>query len=115
MAIPAWLHNDGGRRERNRRSARQETDRAEQVSGRRQPGSGSSYRAPQDIRGTEHLEQIKFTDSARYTLSVYEWINLRADAYRSGREPRLVIDFPVYGIRLVVMEEPIPSTGASLG
>lgn len=101
--LPSWMSGSGQRKARNRRSARQERDRAQEIGGRVSAGSGSSWRSPQDVRNGEYLEQLKFTDKKQYTIKEDEWIGLRADALREGKEPRLVIDTP-FG-RLVITEE----------
>lgn len=103
MPLPIWF--DKNREKQNARSRRQEKDRAEQIGGRVQAGSGSSWRAPEDIRAEEFLEQIKFTDSKGFRITVEEWQRLRGHAERDGRSPRLVIDFERFGIRLIVTEE----------
>lgn len=118
MALPAWWSGKAGKQQQNRRSARQERERAQQTGGHTQPGSGSSPRAPQDVitplddqeRG--FTESVKYTDSAGYRITTNEWIKLRRDAHNSGREPRLVIDFPQRKLRLVVTEEDYPRRGA---
>lgn len=101
---PHWL---GGKRDRqkvNRRSARQERERAREVGGTVQPGSGSSWRAPRDVKTVEHLEELKFTDQKGYTIDVREWERLATQAALQGKEPRLIVEFPERGIRLIVEE-----------
>lgn len=106
MNLPSWWNKEGQRQ--NRRSATQERKRAQQIGGRVQPGSGSSWRAPQDIRSDEFLEQVKYTDSRSSTITTTLWRRLREDANRAGLEPRYVMDFVKEGIRLVVTEEELP-------
>ena len=106
MTLPSWWNKDGQRQ--NRRSATQERKRAQQIGGRVQAGSGSSWRAPQDIRSDEFLEQIKYTDLKSASISISVWKRLKADANRAGLEPRYVIDFEKEGIRLVITEEELP-------
>lgn len=116
--MPAWWGDAADKRKQNRRSARQERERATKTGGHVQPGSGSSYRAPQDVitpldtdeRG--YVESIKYTDSDGFRIDAREWAKLRADALRSGREPRLVIDFTKRQTRLVIIEEDYPRRGA---
>lgn len=108
--LPPWWDKESAhkRKQINKRSARQEKDRAEQIGGRVQPGSGSSSRAPQDVRNDEYLEQLKFTDADSFALKAKEWLAGEDDASRFGRSHRLLIDFDKYGIRLVVTREEKP-------
>lgn len=98
--LPNWFGNT--RKRQNQRSKKQERNRAKETGGRVQAGSGSSWRAPQDNRTPERLEQIKFTDKSSFTINVKEWLALEADALRDGRDPVFVIDFDKYGVRLEV-------------
>jgi hypothetical protein len=100
--LPAWF--DQQRERNNRRSRQQERQHATANNGKVQAGSGSSWRAPQDVRTPTHLDQLKFTDAASFRIDIREWQRTRADALRDGREPRLVISFERYGISLVVTE-----------
>lgn len=102
MTLPKWF--DKNRESVNRRSQEQERKRAKEIGGHVQAGSGSSWRAPQDVVGKEHLEQLKFTDRKSITIHAEDWIQLRADASRSGREPRYILEFKQEGIRLIVTE-----------
>lgn len=106
--LPRWLDPANQKRRQNRRSGAQERQRAEDLGGRRQAGSGASWRAPQDVATPDYLEQLKFTDAASFTVKVAEWLGLRADALRAGREPRMVVDFEAHGVRLVIVEEQLP-------
>ena len=77
------------------------------MGGRRQAGSGSSWRAPQDIKTEDYLVQVKYTDRASFTLKRSEWDSLARDAARAGRDPIMVIEFTGGkdpGPRLVVTE-----------
>lgn len=91
----------------NKKSARQENARAKEIGGRRQPGSGSSKRAPQDVVSDTVLEQIKFTGKAVFPLKVAELVELVKDAEVRDREASFVIDFTKYGIRVVAHIERI--------
>lgn len=106
--LPPWMGGKGVRKDRNRRSLKQERERAEEVDGRTQAGSGSSRRAPQDVVAPEDLEQLKFTDKDSIRITADDLIGLRDDALRSGREPTFLVDFSKRGIRLVCRVERIP-------
>lgn len=116
--LPAWWSEPAQKRKQNRRSRAQERERAKQTGGRQQPGSGSSYRAPQDVvtpldnEEEGFSESIKYTDSDGYRITINEWLQLRSDAHDAGREPRLVIDFTRRKLRLVITEEEYPRRGA---
>lgn len=96
------------RKKINSRSAKQERKYAEEVGGKVQAGSGCSPRAPEDVvepldDGDEgFLTQIKFTDSKGYRITVDEWKRIERNARRLGREPKLLIEFPGAGVRIVV-------------
>ena len=96
MPLPAFFGKPG--RDRNRRSQRQEAAHARKTGGRVQPGSGSSWRAPQDVRGplldeSGHMDQLKFTDKTTYVLNLHELMKIRKDALQAGREGRLFVEF----------------------
>ena len=61
-----------------------------------QAGSGSSWRAPQDVVAPEYLESLKFTDKHTFILDADDLLRLREDAFRLGREPKMVIEFAQY-------------------
>lgn len=100
--LPPWFNKD--RERRNARSRKQEKERAEEIGGRTQAGSGSSWRAPEDIRAEGFLEQLKFTDSKGFRVTVDEWKRIKKNANNAGRLPRMVIEFSEYGITLVITE-----------
>lgn len=107
--VPRWFGNK--RKVNNARSRKQEKDRAQEIGGKAQVGSGSSWRAPQDVRGKGVLEQLKFTDGE--TLSINGAKDVRKvflDALRSGREPYLVLEFKRFGLRVVGRIERIPGS-----
>ena len=105
--LPPWWDKESShkRKKINKRSAKQEKDRAKQIGGRVQPGSGCSSNAPQDVRSDEYMEQLKFTDGDSYRLTVKEWLQLRGDSDRFGRSPRMVVDFSRHNVRLVITQE----------
>lgn len=108
--LPKFFGDDESRRDVNRRSARQEKRHAERTGGKVQPGSGSSYRAPEDVRGPldgndeGFLDQLKQYATGRITLTAAEWLKLRKNARQVGREPRMIIEFPEQEIALVITE-----------
>lgn len=111
--LPPWMEDTPKKKRQkiNQRSAKQEKEHAQRTGGRVQAGSGSSWRAPEDVRGKldaeggGYLDQLKSFATGRYTLSAKEWIKLRRNAHKDGREPRLIIEFPEQGVRLVVTED----------
>lgn len=102
MSLPAWLDS---RKHNNERSKRQEKTRARETGGKTSPGSGSSWRAPQDNRTTDDLEQIKFTDKKRFVLDVDEMEQVYQDALRAGRDPQMIVDFERHKKRAIIIIE----------
>lgn len=72
--------------------------------GRIQAGSGSSRRAPQDVKSDDSLSQVKYTDAQGYRLTASEWEHVRRDALRHGREAAMIIEFTRTGRRLKITE-----------
>lgn len=103
MALPSWWGNEG--KVQNARSKKQENLRAKQTGGKVQAGSGTSWRAPGDVKNAEFLEEMKFTDKDSFALKVETWKKIKRQAAVTGREPKMVIDFPQYDLRLIVTEE----------
>lgn len=103
--LPSWLSDKGRKQRQNARSRQQEEDHALRVNGRRQPGSGSSPRHPQDVKTQETLDEIKYTDGDRYTISAKQWKRYFANAIAAGREPNLVIEFDDHSLRLRITQE----------
>lgn len=102
MALPNWWGKD---RERvNRLSRAQEKDRAKEIDGKVQAGSGSSWRAKEDVKSADFMEQLKFTEKDSITIQVGSWLHLRSSALELGLEPRYVIEFKTQGIRLIITE-----------
>jgi hypothetical protein len=101
-SLPEWFD---GRKQQNARSKKQENDRARQLGGRRQPGSGSSRRAPQDVKTDKLLEQVKYSDKDRITIKVADAIQTLNDALLFGREAGWCVDFENHGIRLIIQIE----------
>jgi hypothetical protein len=76
-------------------SARQERKIAEDVGGRRQAGSGSSWRAKSDVRTMGKLRvEAKFTQKPTYTLKLDDWKKIREEAIKGGLEtPVMQVEF----------------------
>jgi hypothetical protein len=105
--LPGWWGDDEKRRERNRRTRKQEHDHAKKIGGKVQPGSGSSYRAPGDVRGETYLDELKWTENKSFTITRDLWRDIASKAQTQGREPRIILDFVGAGLplRLVITEE----------
>jgi hypothetical protein len=105
-SLPPWLSPEAtdrrARRLRNARSASQEASHAAEVGGRVQSGSGSSWRAPGDVRSAEYMDELKYTSKASYSLTVIVMRKIMRAAAKTGRTPRLIIDFQSEGVRAVV-------------
>lgn len=112
-SLPPWMEDNSKNRRKsvNRRSQKQEKEHAQRTGGKVQAGSGSSWRAPEDVRGPldeeggGFLDQLKSYATGRYRLDANEWIKFRRNAHKDGREPRLIVEFPEHGVRLVITEE----------
>lgn len=100
MSLPEWWTRD--RESRNARSRRQETRHARATGGKVQAGSGSSWRAKQDVKSSDHLDQLKFTDRDSYRLTASELLTIEADALRDGRDGRLIIEFSNHDLTVIV-------------
>lgn len=109
-SLPAWWGEDrakaDGLRSQNRRSRAKEARVASEVGGRQMPGSGSSWRAPGDVKSDEQLIEHKFTDKRRFNLTLEDWEQARTDALKSGREPAMIVEFALTGRRLLITELP---------
>lgn len=100
--LPAWFDK---RKLQNSRSKQHELRRARETGGRRQPGSGSSRRAPQDIKSDDYLEQHKYTDKDRITIRAKDLIKILLDSLDHGREPGMVVDFDQHNVRMIITIE----------
>jgi hypothetical protein len=103
--LPPWSQQKGRLRTQNRRSRVQERNHASSIGGRVQAGSGSSWRAPGDVRSGEYLDELKTTDRRSFSLTdtIIRKVLHAGDV--TGRVPRLIIDFPKLHIRAVVTFE----------
>lgn len=102
--LPSWLGRKAVLKRQNTRSQAQERKVAEEVSGKVQRGSGSSWRAPRDVKSPNALIEVKYTDKSSYLLYAEMWQKYRVDAWQAGREPEMIIEFSKLGIRLKVVE-----------
>ncbi len=109
MDLPSWWSDTADRKKQNRTSAAQERSIAQKVKGKVQPGSGSSWRAPGDIRTDKYLIETKYTKHDSFSLTKNLWKDIKAKAYQQGKEPVLVIElnykYPHTSTRLIVTEE----------
>lgn len=104
--VPAWWREGQDREKQNRRSREQERNRAKATGGKVQAGSGSSWRAREDVKTPDYLEQLKFTDKKSFSLKLSEWKRIRDNAIKAGREPRMVVEFSGEQVTLIITEQP---------
>lgn len=102
--LPKWMDKQE-KRLQNRHSKEQEKRLARQVGGRVQAGSGSSWRAPQDIKSPEYMIQAKYTGKSEYPLKASDLIQVAVDANRCGRTPVMIVEFTAYRKRAVILIE----------
>lgn len=100
--LPRWVNREGQRQ--NSRSRKQERNIAKERGGRVQAGSGSSWRAKEDVKTRNSLIQVKYRNKS-YTLSAEEGATLMRNALQLGREPEMIIDFTGSNIRAIVRFE----------
>ena len=93
------------KKKQNRRSQRQERKVAQDVGGRVQAGSGSSWRARGDVRTPDELLEVKYTDKASRSLKVSELKQIKHDALMAGKTPGMIVDFEQHGIRAIIYIE----------
>lgn len=101
---PSWMGKASKLRRQNARSAAQERDVAQSLGGRVQGGSGSSWRAPRDVKTPDELIECKYTDGGRYSLSAIAWNEYKKDALQAGKEAAMIIEFSQFGLKLKVVE-----------
>lgn len=102
--LPPWTSDKARRKRQNRDSGRQERDRAKEVGGRAQPGSGSSWRAPEDVVNGDFLEQLRYTDADSFNIKVKHLKSLKANSLRMGLQGRTVVEFRKHNIRIIIEE-----------
>lgn len=102
---PEWMSRKNKLKRQNKDSASQERSVAKLFGGRRLPGSGSSWRAPHDVKSPDNLIECKYTDHTTYVLRVSDWKKLADNAHNQGRDPIMVISFRQYGINLEITEQ----------
>lgn len=78
-----------------RRSKLQEDRIAEDLGGKRQSGSGTSWRETNDVRKIGQLRvEAKYTEKSVYVLKVQDLLKLRDDAIKGGLEtPVMQVEF----------------------
>lgn len=101
---PAWWDGPPAKKRQNARSRAQERRVAKETGGRRQAGSGSSRRAPGDVKTDDELIEVKYTDKDSYRLTEAVWNKVRNDALTHGREPAMIVEFSQSGTRLRITE-----------
>lgn len=91
-----------------RRSKLQERRIAEDVGGRVQAGSGSSWRAKSDVRKLGQLRiEAKFTSMPEFKLKLGDWLKIKDEALTGGLEtPVMQIEFTRHlaSYKLAVMD-----------
>lgn len=81
----------------------QEKSVARRRSGRRQPGSGSGWLHPNDVRDDEYLWEMKATDGKSISIKLADWEKLRRNAIHLGRKPGMHIQ--IGKRRLILLDE----------
>ena len=76
---------------------------AKRTNGQRQPGSGSGWLHPNDVRSDEYLWEMKLTDGKSISIKLEDWEKLRRNAILTGRKPGMHIQIGTR--RLVVLDE----------
>lgn len=75
-----------------RLSDKQEQRTAKQFGGTVNPGSGSGWRRPQDVRADGLLIENKRTGKKGITIKATDWEQLRRNALSTGRIPLMGIE-----------------------
>ena len=102
--LPPWLNQKRGKQKQNRRSKTYEEALALEEDGRRQPGSGSSPRHPNDVKNATNLIEHKYTDRDSFSVNAPYFLRLLKNARDVGREGFLVVDFERHGLRIKIEE-----------
>lgn len=102
--LPSWWAGKAVGRRQNARSRAQEREHAKRTGGRVQPGSGSSYRAKEDVKTPDHLDQLKYTDAASFTIRAAELSKLFRNAVADGREGRMIVRFEGRDLTVVIAQ-----------
>lgn len=105
MGLPPWFSDKGDRQRQNKRSKKQEKDRAAEIGGRPTAGSGSSWRSPGDVSTADVLEELKYTDAASFSLKVADIRAIERKATLQGKEPHLLVEFMQHGLRVKITIE----------
>jgi hypothetical protein len=79
--------------DRLRRSQEQEQRVARIVNGKVNPGSGSSWRRPNDVRDSEKLWEMKRTDSKSITVKLSDLEAVRRRAILDGKSSVMHLEF----------------------
>jgi hypothetical protein len=75
--------------------------------GRQQPGSGSGWRKPNDVRESRVLWEMKKTANKTISVNLTDWDKVRSNALLSGRMPAMHLELGTGSKlrRLVVISE----------
>lgn len=68
---------------------RQERRVVKRRGGQRQPGSGSGWRRPNDVRESKVLWEMKQTAAKSISVKLSDWDKVRSNALLSGRMPAM--------------------------
>lgn len=107
--LPPFFSDRARRQRQNARSAAQEKAHAEKTGGKRQMGSGSSWKAREDVRGPVdddgegYLDQHKGTRKRRACFELDDWKETQRNAIQLGRDARWVFEFED-GTKLYLVE-----------
>lgn len=77
---------------KQKKSDKQEKDWADLLRGEVVKGSGSGWRQRQDVKSEHFLWECKGTDSASISIKGDWWDQLRAEAYKEGKDPALHLE-----------------------
>jgi hypothetical protein len=86
---------------------KQERTVAKRRGGKQNPGSGSGWRLPNDVREDKVLWEMKQTDGKSIRVEAEDWDHLRSNAILSGRMPAMHLQMGGgrRSCRLVVISE----------
>lgn len=76
-----------------KQSRRGEKKTAEDIGGRRQPGSGNQWHSKADVKSRETLVERKDTNRATYTLAHAELVKLKLQSIKEDRDPVFLLAF----------------------
>jgi len=86
--LPAWMTSKNVKK----KSSRKEKQRAKELGGRAQPGSGNQFNAKGDIKSDEYLIEHKYTDTNSYSLNINTLLKIEREAQEIGKLPAMIIE-----------------------